>query len=101
MADLSLVQDINEIVKPMQRGQITIPVNIRKKLNITPKTWLWVKLVKDKILIEPVENFSLSSSLLSYLDKAASDPKIYWTQQDSANLNRARKKSSQRLKRLV
>ena len=45
---------INEIVKPMERGQITIPISIRKKLKITPQDWLWVRLVNDRVVIEPV-----------------------------------------------
>ncbi len=98
---LTATQTFNEIVKPMERGQITIPVKIRKKLNITPKTWLWVKLVEDKILIETVERKTSSFSLLAYLDKTISDSKIYWTKKDSSALQEVRKKSSQRLKRLV
>ena len=94
-------QTFSEIVKPMERGQITIPINIRKKLNITPKTWLWIKLVQDRILIEPVLEKTLPSSLSSYLNKSASDSKVYWTKQDSSVLEKVRKKSSQRLKRLV
>jgi len=98
---LTTTQIFSEIVKPMERGQITIPINIRKKLNITPKTWLWVKLVQDRILIEPVLEKALPSSFSSYLNKSASDSKVYWTKQDSSALEKTRKKASQRLKRLV
>ncbi len=98
---LTAVQTFSEIVKPMQRGQITIPINIRKKLNITSQTWLWVKLIQDKILIEPVEKEGSVPSLLSYLNKSSSDSKSYWTKKDSSNLGKVSKKSSQRLIKLV
>lgn len=94
-------QGLNEIIKPMERGQITIPIKIRKKLNITPKTWLWVRLVQDKILIEPVLEKASLSSLSSYLNKSTSNPKVYWAKKDSSALEKVRKKSSQRMKRLV
>ena len=98
---LTTTQTFSEIVKPMERGQITIPVKIRKKLNITPKTWLWVKLVQDKILIEPVLKKASPSSLLSYLNKSASDSKVYWTKKDSSALEKVSNKSSLRLKKLI
>ena len=92
---------INAIVKPMERGQITIPVNIRKELKITPQTWLWIRLIKkDKILIEPVERKS-SSSFLNYLKGVVSDPRVYWTKEDSVALSKIRKKSLQRLRKLT
>lgn len=94
--------DFTEIVKPMERGQITIPINIRKKLKITPKSWLWVKLTdKDKILIEPVSNTPSSINFVNYLTDVISDKKIYWTKQDSLALEKVRKRSWQRLKKLI
>ena len=68
---------IQQIVKSMDRGQVTIPIDIRKKLNITPQTWLWVRLIKDKILMEPVEKKPLAGSLSGYLKTKAGDKKIY------------------------
>jgi len=92
---------LNQIVKPMERGQVTIPINIRKKLGIGPQTWLWMRLVdEDKILIEPVEKNGGSNSLLAFLGKMASDSKIYWQKKDSQALTAVRKKSLQRIRKL-
>lgn len=91
----------NEIVKPMERGQITIPVAIRKKLGITPQSWLWVKLIDNaKILIEPVEERMSKASFLSFLSQIGSDSKVYWQKKDDLALQKVRKKSSQRIKKL-
>lgn len=89
---------ISEIVKPMERGQITLPIGIRKKLKITPKTWLWVKLIKDKILIEPVEQKISSDSLSVFLEKNIADEKIYWQDKDTLAIKKIEKKSKKRLK---
>lgn len=95
------IQTINEICRPMERGQITIPVKIRKKLNITPKTWLWIKLVKNKILIEPVEKKSSSGLLSDYLLSSTSNFQTYWKSTDTKALEKVRKKSNKRLKKLI
>ena len=89
------------IVKPMERGQVTIPIGIRKKLNITPDTWLWVRLVKNKIMIELVEKNSRPKSLSSFLLNFANDPRVYWKKGDDLALEKVRKKSKERLKRLI
>ncbi|MFH1602123.1 MAG: AbrB/MazE/SpoVT family DNA-binding domain-containing protein [Candidatus Shapirobacteria bacterium] len=94
------VNAVSGIVRPMERGQITIPVNIRKKLEITPDTWLWVRLVKNKIMIEPVEKDS-SSSLSNVLLDSTKDPKIYWKKSDIKDLDKVREKSKERIKKLV
>ena len=95
------VSTINEIVKPMERGQITIPLKIRKKLKITPQSWLWVKLIKDKILIEPVEKKSLSGPLADYLLSASADSQIYWSKEDTNILKKISKKSQEKLLKVV
>ncbi|MBU2592902.1 MAG: AbrB/MazE/SpoVT family DNA-binding domain-containing protein [Patescibacteria group bacterium] len=94
-------QTLNEIVRPMERGQITIPVAIRKKLKITPKTWLWVRLIKNKILIEPVEKKSSLGSLSNYLLSSVSDQQTYWRKEDTKALTKIKKKSKERLKKLI
>lgn len=90
-----------EIVKPMARGQITLPVKIRKKLNITPKTWLWIKLVKDKILIETVEKETNINLMADYLKKTVNNRQMYWQEKDSLNLKKVSQKSFERLKRFT
>lgn len=92
---------LQEIVQPMQRGQITIPIKIRKKLNINSSTWLWVRLVKDKILIEPVKEKEEDTSLNNFLLQDASDEKTYWTNKDDEALKKVESKTDKRLKKVT
>lgn len=91
--------NISEIVQPMQRGQITIPVAIRRKLNITSETWLWVKLIKDKIVVEPVKQ-EKTQDLSGFLLEDADDTSSYWTDEDSRKLKKVKAQSKQRSKDL-
>jgi bifunctional DNA-binding transcriptional regulator/antitoxin component of YhaV-PrlF toxin-antitoxin module len=90
---------IEEIVQPMQRGQITIPIQIKKKLNFNPDTWLWVRLVKDKILIEPVKEKENTEDLSEFLIKHASDKQVYWTQKDEQALEKVEQKTQKRVEK--
>ena len=45
---------INRIIKPLPRGQITIPIEFRKKLGIDEDTFLNLALKGNKIEITPV-----------------------------------------------
>ncbi len=92
---------LQEIVQPMQRGQITIPIKIRKKLNINSNTWLWVRLVKNKILIEPVKEKEKDTSLSNFLLQDSSDEKIYWTSKDDEALKKVESKTNKRLKKVT
>ena len=101
MTNITPSLSLDEIVKPMERGQITIPIKIREKLKITSKTWLWVKLVQDKILIETVEKESSPGSLSDYLLSFTLDSQAYWKDQDTKALEKVNKKSKKRLKGLI
>ncbi len=90
--------DYSEIVKSMERGQVTIPIKIREKLGIGPRTWLWVKLVGNKILIEPVKTNRKGKQFLSALKSIASDSKSYWGKRDDQVLKKIRKKLCKDLK---
>lgn len=46
---------VGEIVKPMERGQVTIPAELRRRLEITPKTPLNVFEWRGMIVMVPVE----------------------------------------------
>lgn len=46
---------VGEIVKPMERGQVTIPVKLRNKLKITPETPLNIFVWRGMIIVVPVE----------------------------------------------
>jgi AbrB family looped-hinge helix DNA binding protein len=45
---------MNRIIKPLPRGQITIPIEFRKKLGIDEDTFLNLALKGNKIEITPV-----------------------------------------------
>lgn len=53
MVDQSL--PTGEIVRPMERGQVTIPAGLRKKLAITPETPLNVFEWRGMVVMVPVE----------------------------------------------
>ena len=46
---------VGKIVKPMERGQVTIPATLRRKLEITPNTPLNVFEWRGMIIMVPVE----------------------------------------------
>jgi AbrB family looped-hinge helix DNA binding protein len=50
MADISLT----EIIRPLRRGQLTIPAEFRRRLGIGDDTLLQLTLREDKIEITPV-----------------------------------------------
>lgn len=88
-----------DAVKVMDRGQITIPIDMRKKLGLQPKSMLMIKLTSNNdLLIEPM--VKKKESLADFLKSMTKDKKIYWTAKDSRRLNKIRKKSMERLKKL-
>ena len=96
------MDEYTSVVKPMARGQITLPIQMRKVLGITPETWLWVKLEKRKILIEPLEKQPADfRKFTQALRKIAKSRKAYWAKSDSSLLKRMRTKSRKRLKKLL
>lgn len=52
-------QDI-QFTKPYSKGQITIPLEFRKKLEIDENTWLLMTVEEDKIVIKPVKEEELA-----------------------------------------
>jgi len=96
---MNYMETIREITKPMSRGQITIPIKIRKKLAITNDTWLWVNVNNNnQIVIEPVK--PEQGSIQSYLANATKDTTSYWTDTDAESLNQVTQKSLDQLKQL-
>jgi AbrB family looped-hinge helix DNA binding protein len=88
---------IKQIVQPMARGQITIPIKIRDKLGIDENSWLWVKLQKNKIIIEPVEE-NTGAKTQYFLEDAANNKNVYWSKSDTNKLEKIDEKSKERLK---
>jgi AbrB family looped-hinge helix DNA binding protein len=51
-------------VNPTRRGQVTIPKEIRTKLQIVPNTKLRVYVENNKVVFEPVTNFEILLQIL-------------------------------------
>lgn len=49
----------NRFVSPTERGQVTIPKEIRQKLRITPATKLRVYVENNKVVLEPVTSLEV------------------------------------------
>ncbi len=78
---------LTKIVKPLSRGQITIPIEFRKKLGIGSNTILNLSLKGNKIEITPamVREFN-EEELREYTDKEISQ----FLQDDKIDKNTAR-----------
>lgn len=72
------ITSTGEIVKPMERGQVTIPVKLRDKLNITPETSLNIFEWRGMIVIVPVEfKFKLAGKKRKTADWTKDSPEKY------------------------
>jgi AbrB family looped-hinge helix DNA binding protein len=60
--------DMDRVITPSERGQITIPKEIREKLKITTKTKLRIYVNGSKVVLEPVSSLD---DLLSGLEAEA------------------------------
>ena len=88
-----------DATKMLSRGQIVIPVEIRKKAGLVPRSLVKVKLtIENNIIIEPLEK--KKSSLAEFLEKMKNDKTIYWTKEDDKTRAKIRKLSIERLKKL-
>jgi len=88
-----------DATKMLSRGQIVIPVEIRKKAGLVPRSLVKVKLtIENNIIIEPLEK--KKSSLAEFLEKMKNDKTIYWTKEDDKRRAKIKKLSIERLKKL-
>ena len=88
-----------DATKMLSRGQIVIPVEIRKKVGLVPRSLVKVKLtIENYIIIEPLEK--KKSSLAEFLEKMKNDKTIYWTKKDDKRRAKIKKLSIERLKKL-
>ena len=61
---------LTKVVKPLAKGQITIPVEFRRRLNIGPDTFLQLTLKEGKIEIVPLRLVPEGGALLrEYTDE--------------------------------
>jgi AbrB family looped-hinge helix DNA binding protein len=88
---------IGIIVKPMERGQITLPKEYRDKLSITPDTMLNLTLDNDRIIVKTL--FAVLSEVTNKVIKPKISRKEFltalstmkgavWTKEDDEALKR-------------
>jgi len=89
-----------DMVKVMERGQVTIPLKLREFFNMQKGLRLWIRVDQDnKITLEPVQE-DKKAKLKSFLEKATKDTYAYWNKEDDKNLTMVRKKTMERVKSL-
>ena len=97
--------NLDVIVKPMERGQITLPQKIRERLGITKDTLLNVTLEGDKVVIMPLKKMigDLSVNIIKpkipkekYLELLKGFKGDLWTRQDDVNRVKMKKKDKPR-----
>jgi len=63
-------KELTKIVKPLSKGQITIPVEFRRRLNIDANAFLQITLKEGKIEILPLQLMPEGEALLrEYTDE--------------------------------
>lgn len=89
-----------DMVKVMERGQVTIPLKLREIFNLQKGFRLWIRVDQNrKIILEPVKE-DRAKKLSEWLKKMAKDTHVYWTREDDKNLAKVRKKTMEKLKSL-
>lgn len=89
-----------DMVKVMERGQITIPLKLREIFNLQKGFRLWIRVDQNrKIEIEPVKE-DKAKKLSEWLKKMMKDKKQYFTDFDEKKLRQIREKSRNKLLRL-
>ncbi len=53
-------------VRPTSKGQVTLPISIRRKLNVGPETLLDVSIEDEKIVLRPINLDELDKNLRIY-----------------------------------
>ncbi len=55
---------IKRVIRPTERGQVTIPKSIRQALNISSETPLTIRQENTRIIIEPLDGFTVLAERL-------------------------------------
>jgi len=89
-----------DIVKIMERGQVTIPLKLRELFNFQKGFRLWIRVNQDrKIELEPVVE-DREKQLNQWLKKMLNDKTQYFIDFDEKKLRQIRKKSKNKILRL-
>ncbi len=99
------------IIRPMTRGQITLPKQFRDKLGITNNTHLKLELTGSKITVEPLSEVNpyvikpkyTRKEYKKVLDRISAHMKKHgplWTKEDDRLREELKKKDEERAKQL-
>jgi len=89
-----------DIVKIMERGQVTIPIKLRELFNFQKGFRLWIRVNQNKkIELEPITE-DKGKELNQWLKKMLNDKTQYFVDFDEKKLRQIRKKSKNKLLKL-
>ncbi|MDP4011798.1 MAG: AbrB/MazE/SpoVT family DNA-binding domain-containing protein [Candidatus Roizmanbacteria bacterium] len=89
-----------DMVKVMERGQVTIPFKLREIFNLRKGFRLWIRVDQNQnIVLEPIKE-NKAEELSMWLQKMTNDKKQYFTDFDEKNLRQMREKSRNKLLQL-
>lgn len=63
---MSEAKPLTKLVKPLAKGQITLPIEFRRRLNIDEETILRITLKQDRIEILPLKPVAAGAELREY-----------------------------------
>ena len=88
-----------DVVKIMERGQITLPIEMRNILGLEAKSLVVVQLTDTKnLIIQPLQQ--KKASLQDFIEEMSQDKNIYWTEEDEKLRLKNRKNSLQRIDKM-
>ena len=88
-----------DVVKIMERGQITLPIEMRNILGLEAKSLVVVQLTDTKnLIIQPLQQ--KKASLQDFIEEMSRDKNIYWTEEDEKLRLKNRKNSLQRIDKM-
>ena len=70
---MSKTKPLSKLVRPLPKGQITLPIEFRRRLKIDEQTVLNVSLKGDKIEITPLKPVPAGDLLRDYSNKEIKD----------------------------
>ena len=65
---MAQAKSLNKLVRPLPKGQITLPIEFRRRLNIDDKTILSLSLKGSKIEILPLRPLPQKETIRKYSD---------------------------------
>jgi bifunctional DNA-binding transcriptional regulator/antitoxin component of YhaV-PrlF toxin-antitoxin module len=88
----------DEYVRPISRGQITIPAAYRKAYGIDANTWIRIEAKPTKIILFPEEG--KRKDISKYLIKLKAIKGGWWSKKDEKARLQNRKREEEKIKKL-